>query len=98
MPPTRQRVLLALMTVFGSSTAKPRFGLRVPDKIRSTFSAEVKSLARSALSHLTLEDARVIDISDIIVNIPRPGTAEITISYTDLLTGETDEANALIRP
>ena len=90
MPATRQRVLLALLTVFGSATAKPQFGLKVPDKIRSTFKKEVDNAARSALSHLTLADAAVIRIDDIDVSIPRPGTAILTVSYTDLNTLEPD--------
>lgn len=96
MPPTRQRVLLALMTRKGSATAWPTFGLRVPDKIRSTFAAEMQANTREALSHLTREDAPVIVIDAITVEIPSPGRAILTVSYTDLLTGESDEASAQV--
>lgn len=96
MPPTRQRVLLALMTKRGSSTARPDFGLRVPDKIRTTFEAEMRINVRAALSHLTREDAPVIVIDGIDVQVPRPGRALITVSYTDVLNGVSDEASALV--
>lgn len=96
MPPTRQRVLLALMTKKGSATANPEFGLAVPDKIRSTFAAEVNVSARAALGHLTREDAPVISIDAITVDVPSPGRAILTVSYTDISTGESDEASARV--
>lgn len=97
MPPTRQRVLLALNTVFGSSVAVPDFGLRTPRKIGPRFVGETKAAARSALRHLTREDGPVIRIDAITVDVFSPGKALLTVSYTDLTTGRPDRASRDIR-
>lgn len=93
MPPTRQRVLLALKTVFGSSTAAPDFGLRAPRKIGRNYVAQTKQEVRAALRHLTLENAPVILITAI--DVVRIGSSRVvaTVSYVDLKTGQPDSVN-----
>jgi phage baseplate assembly protein W len=96
MPIARQKVLLALLTPYGSSTAAPRFGLRVPSKITSRFESELRANVRSALAHLTREDGAIIEIESIMVEVVRPGAVVLTVSYTDLTTGEPDTATARV--
>lgn len=89
MPATRQRVLLALMTARGSSTALRTFGVRIPKKITTTFKAEVQASVRTALLHLT-DTEPVIRIDTIIVETGTGGRVRITVSYTDLLANQRD--------
>lgn len=94
MPPTRQKVLLALMTARGSSTAKPRFGLAPPRKMGSRFVNEMRQSVRAALSHLTQESNPMIRLQRIDVKVPRGGRAIVTVVYVDLSTGRIDEGSA----
>ncbi len=93
MPPTRQRVLLALHTVFASSTGKPQFGLRAPRKMGTSFEAQTKQAARYALRHLTREDGPVIRIDGIQVDRVGVGKAVLTVSYTDRKNGRHDRVS-----
>ena len=92
MPPVRQRVMLALTTVIGTSTAQPQLGLKAPRKIKSTYVAEMQIAVRSALRHLTREDAPVIRIQAIDVVKIGVGRVRVTVSYLDLTTGRPDTA------
>lgn len=94
MPPARQRVLLALMTIKGSSTADPRFGITAPRKMGDQFVQSMQAAVRAALAHLTRNDAPVIKLQRIDVKIPRGGRAIITVSYIDLSTMQADSATA----
>lgn len=96
MPVARQKVLLALTTKRGSSTANPRFGLQAPTKRGKRFANEMRAAVRSALSHLTLESRPVIHVRGIKVEVPKGGRAVVTVSYVDLLTGATDTAGAIV--
>jgi len=87
MPGTRQRVLLAIKTIRGSATANPRFGKLSPTKMGAQFEAEEEAAVRSALAHLTREDAPVIRIDDIRVTRIATGRSLTVLSYTDLTTG-----------
>lgn len=87
MPPLRQRVLLTLMTQLGSS-AVPGFGVRLPPKIDRTFVSSSTAMVRSALRQLT-DVERIMRIDDITVDTGG-SRAAITVSYTDLTTGERD--------
>jgi len=92
MPPVRQMVMLALSTWKGSATAVPWLGVKYPDKVGPTFVSEVGDSARSALSHLTTEDSPQITIDRVNVEIVNgvQGRVVVTVSYTDLTTGEYD--------
>ncbi len=89
MPTLRQRVLLAVMTRKGSSTALPDFGISLPPKMGSTFEAEVTASVRSALIHLT-DTERVMRIDSVVVEKGAGGRARVTISYTDTTAGTPD--------
>jgi hypothetical protein len=93
MPPARQRVLLALTTLKGSSTAAPLFGLEAPRKMGNRFVASMQGAVRAALAHLTLADSPVIKIQRIDVRVPQGGRAITTVSYVDLSTGANDSAS-----
>ena len=97
MPPTRQRVLLAVMTLLSSSTAIPGLGLRAPRKIGINYVAQTKASIRAALAHLTIEDAPVIQIERIDVVKCGVGRILVTISYIDLLTGLPDTTETIIQ-
>lgn len=87
MPATRQRVLLALMTLRGSSTVLPDFGLIMPRKLGPSTLAQVQDAVRRALSHLT----GVITIDAIELKRTHPGRGEVNVSFTDITSGERDE-------
>lgn len=93
MPPTRQRVLLALLTVRGSATAVPGFGFTPPTKIGALFEAQTRNAVRTALRHLTNEEAPVISIDNIDVVKVAPGRVVLTVEFTDLATSESDEVS-----
>jgi hypothetical protein len=91
MPPLRQRVLLALMTLRRSSTAVRNFGIGLPSKIGTTFEAEMRSRVQQALRHLTeLEQAMIIDRIDV---EHAGGRGRVTVSYTDMMTGVPDQVS-----
>lgn len=94
MPPARQKVLLALMTIQGSSTAVPRLGVMSPRKMGDRFVQEQQASVMAALSHLTRQDAPVIKVQRVDVKIPRGGRAVTTVSYIDLSTMQADSATA----
>lgn len=96
MPPTRQRVLLALTTLKGSATASRNFGLQAPRKMGTRFDQEMKAATRAALRHLTNENQPVIVIQRIDVHVPRGGRAVVTVSYLDVSTGQPDQAGAQV--
>lgn len=92
MPSTRQRVLLALLTVQGSSSVYGRFGIKLPRKMGTSFEVEMRFAVRAALRHLT-DAEKVIRIDSITVERGAGSRSRTTVSYTDLATGETDQAS-----
>ena len=90
MPTTRQRVLLAVMTLRSSMSVNREFGIRMPRKMGTFFESEVQQAARAALQHLTDTDA-VIRIDSILVERGANSRARVTISFTDLTTGKPDK-------
>jgi phage baseplate assembly protein W len=90
MPILRQRVLIALGTLLGSSSVQQSAGLTLPTKIDSTFERRAQFAVRSALAFLVT--SRELRIDAITVTQPIPGRAQITVAYTDLHTGENDSA------
>lgn len=89
MPATRQRVLLAVMTLRESSSVKRDFGIRLPRKMGTTFDSEMRQSVRTALRHLTDSDA-VIRIDSIDIERARAGRSLTTVNFTDLTTGKPD--------
>ncbi len=93
MPATRQRVLLALLTVRGSATSAPGFGFKAPSKIGTLFEAQTRNAARTALAHLTNEESPAIEIESITVQRIATGRVLLTVTYVDLATEERDEVS-----
>lgn len=90
MPGTRQRVLLALKTLKGSSSVLPEFGILLPRKIDQAIDLRVRDAVRVALSHLTDVD-KVIRIESVLVSRRTTGRLAVTLAYTDLSTGAAAE-------
>ena len=88
MPGVRQRMLLRLKTLRGSSTSLPMFGVQLPSKINAQFAQRMRSAVRAALYYETDVD-RVAEI--ISIEIETGGErAAVRIRYNDLTTGEQD--------
>lgn len=86
MPGTRQRVLLALMTIRNSSGI-PGFGVRMPTRMGDAFENQAKQAVRQALRHMS-EIEKSIRIDDIVVERGLGGRARVTVVFTDLVTGD----------
>jgi hypothetical protein len=95
MPPVRQRVLIALLTIRGSNSANPALGIKRPRKMGDRFQAEMEQAVRESLRQLT-EVENVMAIDFILVERGAGGRARVTVSYEDLTTGERDQATANI--
>ena len=95
MPALRQRVLLALITVLGSSSALQTMGIGWPSKMAPSFTAEVTAAVKAALRQMVdVEGAMLID--GITVEQGTGGRARVTVSYTPTDTGESDEVTATL--
>ena len=90
MPSTRQRVLLATMTLRRSSSVNTTFGIDPPRRMGTFFDSEMKFAVRAALRHLT-ETEQVIRIDDITVERGINGRSRTTIAFTDLTTEKPDK-------
>ena len=96
MPPIRQRVLLALLTVKGSSSVLPRMGVATPRKITEAFDTQMRHAVMSALYQLTTVE-RVIRVNAIHATRLSPaGRVLVEVEYVDLTTGEDDIAQAVL--
>lgn len=93
MPAVRQRVLLALITVVGSSTAMTGLGVRLPRKMGTTYEAEVRAQVMLALNQL-VQVEKVIRVDAIDVLRGSGGRSQITVSYTETSTGLQDRVAA----
>jgi len=91
MPPERQQVLLALMTLARSSTAPElrNFGITMPRKMGDNFQASMVSAVRTALRDLT-DRQKVIRIDSVKVEKGAGGRARTTVTYTITRTGKPD--------
>jgi len=94
MPGTRQRVVLALFTLRGSSTVLPTMGVRLPRGMIESFERDMQNNIREALRREVTE--RAIRIDDILVTRNAGGRADITVEYTDLSTFEADSVSATL--
>lgn len=92
MPSKRQRVLLALLTVRGSVSVDPLRGVVLPRKMTPTFVEDMRQSVRSALHYMT-DVERSITVDSIDVLKGARGRAQVTVSFTDLETGEQDSVD-----
>src|SRR5690348_11993238 len=88
MPATRQRVLLAVLTLRDSSGI-PGFGTRLPPRMGDDFENRTRNEINRALRHM-VEVEKVLLVTDIKIERGMGGRARITISFRDLVAGETD--------
>lgn len=88
MTATRQRVLLALRTVWRSSTAQTGWGLRRPSKMGASYEAEADAAVRAALYQLTDID-RAIEIISVTIERGSGGRGRATVYWRDTTTNET---------
>lgn len=86
MPGTRQRVLIALASIAGSSSVLRDLGMRRSGVIGSDIVQRLQGDARYALRHLVREGAIRIEFID--VEVRSTGRVRLTVGYTDLLTGK----------
>jgi phage baseplate assembly protein W len=93
MPSLRQRVLIRVKTMRGSSSVLPLFGIQVPDKMGAGFERKLEFSIRQAF-RVETDIERIMRIEQVIVRKVSSGRAEATIIYTDLTTGETAEVTA----
>lgn len=91
MPITRQRVLLALSTLLGSSSVQPEAGLALPRRIDESYPQRAKAAILQALAFLVPNDI-AISSDDIEVDTTSiVGRVQIAVSYVDLHTGQPDQ-------
>lgn len=88
MPRLRQRVLLALGTILGSSSVQPTAGLKLTDRIDANYERRTQFAVKSALAFLVASGELRVD--SVTVTEDRPGRTTTLVAYTDLLTGEPD--------
>jgi hypothetical protein len=91
MPGTRQRVLLAVLTLRDSSGI-PGFGVRMPPRMGDAFESQVRNEINRALRHM-VEVEKSLLVLGIQVERGMGGRARITISFRDLVAGETDSVS-----
>lgn len=89
MPVTRHRVLMLLMTKLDSSIRidnQGPVGLSLPEKIGPSFRQEADQAVRLCLAPLA-DDIRI----DAVNTVVKPsGKIDVTVSYIDLTTGNSD--------
>jgi phage baseplate assembly protein W len=90
MPALRQRVLLKLLTTKGSVKINPGFGVGLPRKMGTGFEREMADAVKVAFEQET-QIEKVMRLDAVEVVKLSSGRAQITVSYTDLTTGEEDE-------
>lgn len=90
MPALRQRVLIAVTTAIGSSTAIRKLGRVASRKIGPSFAAELTASIRAACRQMT-EVEQVMRIDGVTVEVGESGRYRPTLSYTDITTGESDQ-------
>ena len=89
MPVVRQQVLLALTTLKKSAASLDWLGVKLPRKMGDRLQTETEKSVRAALRHLT-DTQRLIRIDTIKAVAGRGGRAEITVGWTDVVTGKAD--------
>lgn len=92
MPSARQRVMLALLTVRGSSSVLPDLGTERPKKLGGSWPEEQRAEVRRALRQLS-DVEKTIRIDRIDVSIDGPGRGTTTVVYTDIESGVEDEVS-----
>lgn len=86
MPPVRQRVLIALSAVKGSSSVLPNLGIRRGGAVTARTENRLQHEVRGALREMVEEG--VLRIERIFMEeLPGLGRIRLTVQYTDLTAG-----------
>lgn len=83
MPPVRQRVLIIMRTLRGSSSSLPGLGIKLPPKIDETFLISVKNSVREAFRLMT-DVEKSLSIDGLQIIRLSSGRVRIIFAYTDL--------------
>jgi phage baseplate assembly protein W len=96
MPSVRQRVYMSIATATNSIAGQETFGseLHLIDKIDSKFQTRINAAVIKALLPMTRDG--VISLGTIETSKRSGGRVEITISYTDLITQDKDNASIIL--
>ena len=86
MPIVRHQVLMLLSTELGTAAHEPSVGLKLPKKMGRDFEQRCREAVLLALEPIGAD----IRVDGIGVKRMGTGRAEITISFTDLTTGNSD--------
>lgn len=95
MPPVRQRVLLALRTLRGSSTVLPGFGLVLPRKLDEKAEANVRNAVLAALRRMT-DVERVLRVESVVAQKHPGGRLAVLVAFSDLTTGQRDTVSTVL--
>lgn len=94
MPPVRQRFLLRLTELYGSSSVRPLDGVKMPRKIDETVERSVDDAVRVAMRQETdVEKIAHIDSVRVVRDPDNSGRILTVVSYTDLTTGKADSVS-----
>lgn len=96
MPHVRQRFLLLLQTLSGSSSVLPDLGIVVPRIIDDSFARQVDAAIRLGARQMT-EVEKVARITKITVQASALGRVLALVEYDDLKLDEPDRAAAFIQ-
>lgn len=88
MPKLRQRVLLTLLTLRGSSTVLPDVGVDMPKKLGDRSEPRIRNAVYRAFYRMTTVE-KVMRIDGLLIS-RNVGRVTITLVYTDLTTGAAD--------
>jgi phage baseplate assembly protein W len=95
MPPVRQRFLLLLSTLVGSSSTLPTLGIEVPRIIDDSFERQVDAAVRVGARQMT-EIEKVARIDKVTVQATSLGRVAVLVAYQDLTLGVSDNALAAL--
>jgi phage baseplate assembly protein W len=95
MPSLRQRVYLTVMTVKGSSSSLPNFGLSVPGKLDQSAERRISNAILSALNQLIVVE-KILAVNSIAVERYPLGRVRVNVSWTDLTVGKNDTTSVVL--
>ena len=91
MPPVRQRMLIVMKTILGSSSVLPRLGIDVPRKIDKTIVNAMRNSIREAYRQLT-DVEKVVRLDTVLVSTQSLGRLAVVIGFTDLTQPSVNQA------
>lgn len=86
MPEVRQQFLLALTTLFESSTVAPEKGVSLPRKVTDDIQRQAHNAVELACKHIT--DAGRAKITRVVAEETQMGRVQVKVDYDDLTLNE----------